>query len=35
MHKPQMIVFQKMLETVVALLFDNILIPIPQDKHFF
>lgn len=35
MHTHQMIVFQKRLETVEALLLANILIPIPQDRKFF
>jgi hypothetical protein len=35
MHKHQMIVFQKRLETVEALLLVNILIPMTQDKKFF
>lgn len=35
MHTHQMIVFQKKLETVEALLLANILIPISQDRHFF
>lgn len=35
MHTHQMIVFQKKLETVEALLLANISIPISQDRHFF